>query len=164
MYCEKEVRENYRKLTLLLIENNLSISTMESATSGQLASLITDTEGASTIFRGSLVTYSNEMKIRMGVPSEIIERYSVYSKEVATEMARVCRETFGTDIGIGITGTMGNVDPENEISSIPGQVYFAIGYRDVIEAYYVEIPAQETRLDYKLAVAEEIYNELMKVI
>ena len=158
------VREKYKKLTLMLIEKHLSISTMESATSGQVASLITDTEGASAVFRGSIVTYSNEMKIRMGVPAEIIERYSVYSKETAIEMARVCMETFGTDIGIGITGTMGNVDPENRTSSIPGQVYFAIGYGDAIQNYYVEIPAQETRLDYKLAVAEEIYNELMKVI
>lgn len=158
------VREKYKKLTLMLIEKHISISTMESATSGQVASLITDTEGASAVFRGSLVTYSNEMKVRMGVPAEIIERYSVYSKETAIEMARVSMETFGTDIGIGITGTMGNIDPENKISSIPGQVYFAIGYGDAIQTYYVEIPAQETRLDYKLAVAEEIYKELMKVI
>lgn len=158
------VREKYKKLTLILIEKHLSISTMESATSGQVASLITDTEGASAVFRGSLVTYSNEMKIRMGVPAEIIDRYSVYSKETAIEMARVCMATFGTDIGIGITGTMGNVDPENAISSIPGQVYFAIVYGNAIQAYYVEIPARETRLDYKLAVAEEIYNELMKKI
>lgn len=158
------IRENYKKLTLNLIEKNLTISTMESATSGQIASLITDTEGASAVFRGSIVAYSNEIKIKMGVAADIIDRYSVYSKETAVEMARVCMEAMGTDIGIGVTGTMGNVDPENKISSIPGQVYFAIGYRDVIEAYYVEIPAQETRLDYKLAVAEEIYNELMKVI
>ncbi len=53
---EKEVREKYRKLTTLLIEQNISITTMESCTSGQVASLLTDTEGASAILKGAFVT------------------------------------------------------------------------------------------------------------
>ena len=52
-----------------LIEHGISISTMESCTSGLLASAITDTEGASAIFKGGFVTYSNEAKIRQGVPA-----------------------------------------------------------------------------------------------
>ena len=47
-YDEKEIREDYRKLTKLLIEKKMTITTMESATSGQIASLITDTEGSLT--------------------------------------------------------------------------------------------------------------------
>ena len=159
-YDESGVREDYRRLTAYLIAKNLTISTMESATSGQIASLITDTEGASAIFPGGYITYSNQEKIRLGVPAEVIERFSVYSKEVAEEMAKVCRTAFATDITIGVTGTMGNVDPANPENSVPGRVYFAIGLMDEVYSFSVEIPHQPSRLMYKLAVAEEVYDKL----
>jgi len=71
-YNEQKIREDYRRLTLMLIEKNISITTMESCTSGQVASLISDTEGASGIMKGAFVTYSNEAKIKQGVPEETI--------------------------------------------------------------------------------------------
>lgn len=163
-YDEQIVRANYAKLTRLLIEEGMSITTMESATSGQVASLITDTEGASAIMKGAYITYSNEAKIKNGVPAETIERYSVYSKETAAAMAEVCRQAYDANIGIGITGTMGNVDSANEEASVPGQVYFAISINGLVTKYYVEIPVQPTRLAYKLAVAEEVYEALWSSI
>ena len=63
IYVEKDIRKDYKKLTELLIKKGLTITTMESATSGQIASLITDTEGASAVLKGAFITYSNEAKI-----------------------------------------------------------------------------------------------------
>ena len=163
-YGEQEIRNDYKKLTLKLIEKGLMITTMESATSGQIASLITDTEGSSAIMKGALVTYSNEAKIQQGVPKEIIETYTVYSKETARAMAEACRKAYAANIGIGVTGTMGNVDPANKEASVPGQVYFAISFNGEVRDYYREIIPQETRLAYKLAVAKEVVDELMKLI
>ena len=163
-YDEKRIRDNYRKLTKNLIAKSLTITTMESATSGQIASLITDTEGSSAVLKGAFVTYCNEAKIMQGVPAEIIDRYTVYSKETAGEMAKACRRAYDANIGIGVTGTMGNVDPANPDASVPGQVYFAIGVKGEIQSYYIELEPQPTRLTYKLAVAKEIYDELMKRI
>ena len=189
-YNESEIRNHYHELTDLLIERGLTITTMESATSGQLASLITDTEGSSAVLKGAFVTYCNEAKILQGVPAEILELYTVYSRETAEAMAEACRKAYGADIGIGVTGTMGNVDPANPEASVPGQVYFAIAMRGAREeeavsggpaasspaasnpangpasdiltsSYYVELAPQPTRLMYKLAVAEEIYQVLM---
>lgn len=65
-YSEKDIRDDYRSLTKLLIQKNMTISTMESATAGQIVSLITDTEGASAIIKGAFVTYCNEAKIMQG--------------------------------------------------------------------------------------------------
>lgn len=161
-YVEKEIRDDYRKLTKLLIERNLSITTMESATSGQIASLITDTEGSSAIMKGAFVTYSNEAKIMQGVPAEIIEKYSVYSLETAEAMARACAAAYHADIGIGVTGTMGNIDPANPDASVPGQVYFAIETSGEVRSYHIELSPQPTRLAYKLAVAKEVYDALME--
>ena len=101
-YNEKEIRDNYRKLTKLLIEKKLTITTMESATSGQIASLITDTEGSSAILKGAFITYSNEAKIMQGVPQEVLEKFSVYSIETAIEMAKACRKTYRANIGIAL--------------------------------------------------------------
>ena len=183
-YSESEIRANYEKLTKFLIKNHLTITTMESATAGQIASLITDTEGSSAVLKGAFVTYSNEAKILQGVPREIIEEHSVYSRETAAAMAMACLEAYQADIGIGVTGTMGNVDPANAESSVPGEVYFAIALRDSaksgiempradgpdraaaegiqVESYYREIAPQPTRLLYKLVVAEEVYEVLIK--
>lgn len=164
-YNESEIRDAYRTLTKALIEKQLTITTMESATSGQIASLITDTEGASAVMRGAFITYCNEAKIMQGVPADVIEKYSVYSAETASAMAEACRKTYDADFGIGVTGTMGNVDPENADSSVPGQVYFAISRRDEeTRTYDRELPVQETRLKYKLAVAKEVVDELSKLL
>ena len=102
---ETAVRQKYERLTLALIARNLSVTTMESCTAGQIASLITDTEGASAILKGAFVTYSNEAKIRQGVPAEVIEKYGVYSAETAAAMAEACRRAFRADLGIGVTGS-----------------------------------------------------------
>lgn len=161
-YVESEIRADYRKLTKLLIEKKLTITTMESATSGQIASLITDTEGSSSVLKGAFVTYCNEAKIMQGVPSAVIERYTVYSKETAQAMATACAKTYRADIGIGVTGTMGNVDPENPDCSVLGQVYFAIYLDGRVQSYCVELQPQPTRFSYKLAVAKEIYDKLME--
>ena len=161
-YSENETRKMYEGITRTLIQKGLTITTMESATSGQIASLITDTEGYSAVLKGAFVTYSNEAKIMQGVPEEILKKYTVYSRETAAAMAKACRNTYGADIGIGVTGTMGNADPANPGASIPGQVYFAIDFKGSVETFFVELLPQPTRLAYKLAVAWEIGEELEK--
>lgn len=164
VYTENDIRKDYEKLTKLLIEKKMTISTMESATAGQLSSLITDTEGASAIFQGSFVTYCNEAKVKLGLPKEVLDNYTVYSKETAEEMATICANYYGANIGIGVTGTMGNVDPANLESSIPGQVFFAIKINGNMYSYNIELPPQQSRLAYKLAVAKEIYDRLIVLI
>ena len=87
--------------------------------------MITDTEGASAIFPGGYVTYLNQTKIFVGVDEGIINKYGVYSNECAKAMAQTVKEKLNTDIAIGITGTTGNVDPNNA-DSVQGKVYFCI--------------------------------------
>ncbi|MCD8217436.1 MAG: CinA family protein [Clostridiales bacterium] len=116
-------------VVLYLIEKDISISTMESCTSGLLASAITDTEGASAVFKGAFVTYSNEAKVRQGVPESLIERCGVYSLPVAEAMAEACREAYGAELGVGVTGTTGNPDPANG-DSVPGEIYYAILWKE----------------------------------
>ena len=80
---------------------------MESCTGGNLANILTDAPGASAYFRASYVTYTNEMKIAMGVPADIIEKYGAVSGECAIAMADAARERSGATVGVGITGVAG---------------------------------------------------------
>ena len=163
LYLEEEVREKYDDLVKYLIKNDISVTTMESCTAGQIASLLTDTSGSSAIIKGAFVTYSNEAKIRLGVSEKIINEYGVYSKETAAEMARACREFYDADTGIGVTGTFGNVDLKNK-DSIPGKVFFAISTREGTESFYCEVPEQPSRLYYKLYMANVIADEMISAI
>ena len=144
---EKTIRNNYRRLTGCLIDRKMTITTMESITCGQIASLITDTEGASAILKGAFVTYSNEAKIMQGVPEAMIETCGVYSKETARAMAEACKQAYRADIGIGITGTTGNIDPNNQ-DSVPGEVYYAVAVSDTIIDGYFQMGEQDSRLYY----------------
>ncbi|MBQ8161468.1 MAG: CinA family protein [Clostridia bacterium] len=160
---EQAVRALYRDLTLLLIEQRLQITTMESCTSGQIASLLTDTEGASAILRGAFVTYSNEAKVLCGVPQKVIDTSGVYSAETAAAMSAAARESMRADLSIGVTGTMGNVDTENR-DSVPGQVFFALDVRGEVRVFRLTVPQLSGRLCYKLAVAGHIGEKLLKIV
>lgn len=159
---ESRARELGRKLTLLLIEKKLTITTMESATGGQLASIITDTEGSSAVLKGAYITYSNEAKIKLGVAKETIDTFTVYSEQTAVAMAEACRNSFGADIGVGITGTFANVDPQNEQSSVPGEVHFACAGPEGTTAYSISVPLGGSRLESKLYVCARVCEQLLK--
>lgn len=158
-----QISEQYKELTGLLIERGLTITTMESATAGLIASLITDTEGSSAVLKGAFVTYCNEAKIMQGVPEEIIETYGVYSPDTARAMARACRAAYRADIGIGITGSFGNVDPNNA-DSVPGVVYYTIDFRGRLTTYRLDMDPLPTRLDYKMRAAEEVVRTLLQIL
>ena len=180
-YSEASIRSDYERLTKTLIAKGLTLTTMESCTSGQIVSLVSDTEGSSAVVKGAYVTYSNEAKIMQGVPAEIIEKYGVYSKETAAAMAMTSRKSYKSNIGIGVTGTLGNVDVNNA-DSVPGHVYFAIdidwngnrensgaGEEMDVKAYggrniYVyerELLRWPTRYQYKMEIARAVVDELL---
>ena len=160
---EKNVREKFRYITNTLIKEQLTITTMESCTSGLVASLLTDTEGASAILKGAFITYSNEAKIKQNVPADVIEKFGVYSEETAREMALAAKEAYDADIAVGVTGTMGNVDPANN-DSTPGEVFFAIAHKEGTESFHISVPVQDSRYEYKLFVAGAIAEEITRVI
>ncbi len=160
---EAEVRNKYEAITKLLILKKKTITTMESCTSGQVASLLTDTEGASAIMKGAFITYSNEAKIMQGVPKETIENFGVYSLETAEAMAGASQIAFGADFSVGVTGSFGNVDPANK-DTVQGEVFFAIASKEGIKSFHCSIPQQGSRFDYKLYMADLIADELIKVI
>jgi nicotinamide-nucleotide amidase len=106
-----------------LTAHKQTLAVMESLTGGLLSSRITDVPYSSSYFVGGLVTYNDELKVQMGVPREILERYGAISEETAGAMAHAVRERLGVDYGLGITGVAG---PDKEEDKPAGTVHIAI--------------------------------------
>jgi nicotinamide-nucleotide amidase len=107
----------------MLDERGLTLATMESCTSGLLASTITEVTGAAQYYKGGYVAYSAQMKMGLGVSADLIEKHGVISSEVAEAMAAAARRNLNADYGIGITGVAGNDEVEGKP---PGTMHIAV--------------------------------------
>ena len=122
----------------ILSEKHYTIACAESCTGGLLTSRLTDISGSSAYVKSSIVSYTNEVKMRLlNVKAETIEKFEVTSKEVALEMAEGVKNLMESDIGVGITGVAG---PTGSTEKSPvGFVYIAIAgvHGDVTEEYHL---------------------------
>lgn len=152
------------KLVQLLREQNKTISTMESCTGGGFANEITNHEGASEVLRFSAVTYSNEFKIKMGVPAEVIDKYTVYSMETAKEMSRHIAQFTKSNYGIGITGKLNRADKANKGGS-DHTVFVSIYNQDVdtFTCFSLEA-APVSRMENKVYIIHAILEKLVALI
>jgi nicotinamide-nucleotide amidase len=92
----------------LMVDQHITLGTVESCTAGKLSGEITSVPGSSAYFNGTFVTYSNELKERiLGIPSETIAQHGAVSEVVARLMAEAGREKLGVDWCISTTGVAG---------------------------------------------------------
>ena len=92
----------------LLKERGLTFSAAESCTGGLIAKRITDLSGASAVFRGGVVSYTNAVKAGvLGVPEELLAQYTAVSGPVARAMAAGVRALTGSDVDVSLTGEAG---------------------------------------------------------
>ena len=146
-----------------LIRENKSVSTMESCTGGGVANAITNIPGASEILKFSAVTYSNEYKIKMGVSSEVIDKYSVYSMETACEMSKSISDFTLSSYGVGITGKLQRNDINNPYGK-DNVVYISIYDRENNKYYNKELEVtKDTRVGNKELVINEVINIFMSI-
>lgn len=148
-----------KNIVKILKDSNKTVSTMESCTGGAIANAITNVPGASSVLNFSVVTYSNDFKIKMGVPPEIIESYTVYSVETARAMAKSVSEFACSNYGIGITGKLGKRDPKNTCGD-DNQVFISIYDSDLDQ--YIDFDVfvdRDDRRDDKLEVLEVVVDK-----
>lgn len=102
-----------------------TLATAESCTGGLLGKLLTDVPGASSVYKGGVISYTNDVKRRLlGVEQETLDVCTAVSRETAHEMARGAREVVKADIGISTTGLAG---PDGDGTGRPvGLVYVAL--------------------------------------
>ena len=137
---------------------------MESCTGGLLASDITCIPNSSEIFHFGAVTYSNEYKIKMGVSSDVIDKYTVYSIETAKEMAKAISSFTSSDYGVGVTGQINKQDPHNPVGEV-GEVFFSIYDKEKNMYYEYEIKTnKKTRMENKQVIVDYISEKLLEVL
>lgn len=115
-----------------LIEKELKIAAAESCTGGLFTALITDVAGSSSILEESIITYSNEAKMReLGVKKETLDARGAVSRETAAQMCEGIRVHTGADIGVGITGIAG---PGGGMPQKPvGTVFVGVSFKNHTE-------------------------------
>lgn len=150
-------------LVQLLKEKKLTIATAESCTGGYIAKRITDISGASEVFMGGMVTYSNESKINiLGVNRETIEKHGAVSRETAFEMAENIAKKLGADIGLSITGIAG---PSGGSDEKPvGLVYAGIYYNGNTEVYELPRRKNQTRDRIRLSSASKALDLVRRTV
>ena len=105
---DKKIYELSALLVHELTEKKLKIASAESLTGGMVSEQITAVAGASRVFECGICSYSNRIKHELlGVPTEVLEQFTEYSKETAMAMAEGVRKLSGADIGIATTGVAG---------------------------------------------------------
>ncbi len=89
-------------------QHELTFAAAESCTGGLIAKRITDLAGASAVFRGGVVSYTNEVKRAvLGVPQHLLDEYGAVSAPVAEAMAEGARRITNADFAISVTGVAG---------------------------------------------------------
>lgn len=115
----------------LLKEKRQTAGTAESCTGGYIAHLLTTEPGASSNYKGSIVSYDNEIKTALlEVPVSILESAGAVSEETVTHMVRGALKTLKTDYAIATSGIMG---PDGGSEKKPvGTVWIGVGNKDKI--------------------------------
>lgn len=109
----------------LLAKNKKTLAIAESCTGGNISKMISSVPGASRYFMGSVVSYSEQVKINaLHVPKELILEHTVVSAEVAKSMALGIQKSYKVDYAIGVTGNAGPTKDKTDASV--GKVYIAI--------------------------------------
>lgn len=117
-----------KNLYEILIDKNKTISFAESITGGLLSYYLTTNSGSSKIFKGSIIAYSNQVKIDvLKVNKADIDKFSTVSSEIASQMVEGLSDLIKSDIHVSITG---NAGPSFEENSSKLEVFYSILYLD----------------------------------
>ena len=155
-----------KKIKKLRKEKLFSICLAESCTGGMISSKLTSISGSSDFFDGSVVSYSNDLKIRLlKVPEITINKYGAVSHQTALSMVKGLKKISRSEILVSITGVAG---PNGGSTRTPvGCVYFGMGTKIKNKYYYKTIKKvfrERTRQKIQEKSTEFILKEIIKNI
>ena len=134
-----------QRVVHLLKQRHLTLSAAESCTGGLIAKRITDLSGASQVFLGGVVSYTNAVKAEvLGVPQKLLDDYGAVSESVARAMAEGVRQITGSDLAISVTGVAGpdKDDRGNEV----GTVFLALSTPDATTVQQLDLGTGRERV------------------
>jgi len=110
--ASSDTTDNLKQLAALVVsaarDKGISLGTAESCTGGLVAAMITAVPGASEVFEGAIVSYSNSVKVQcLSVSDSTLIEYGAVSEQTAREMACGARKALAVDIAVSVTGVAG---------------------------------------------------------
>ena len=145
----------------LLKQNNLKLCFAESLTGGMISSGIVDVPGASSVFNGSVVSYVNDVKIRvLGVDPDVIAENTEVSYECSEQMASGAAKILSADIAISVTGIAG---PGGDMPGKPvGTVFMGIYNRGEVSSVRLDLTG--TRDEIRHQTAAEAFKKIIETV
>ncbi|MGS2726803.1 competence/damage-inducible protein A [Psychroserpens sp. BH13MA-6] len=146
-----------------LTEKGKTLATAESCTGGLIAERLTANPGASKYFKGSIVSYTKEVKVQVLKVSEaIIDTYSVVSAEVAEAMAHNALQLLDTDYAVATTGNAGPT--KDDTTEDLGVVFIAIATKDAVYSERFSFGNHRVKVIHKAAnkAFEMLQKEILK--
>lgn len=154
---EFETKIISRQIGDLLYASGFTLGTAESCTGGLVSEAIIATPGASNYFKGSVVSYTDEVKEKLlKVSREVLNERSAVCEEVAREMARGVMDLLDVDYAIASTGIAG---PGGGTKDVPvGTIWLAYGNREEIRTMRL---TEDFGRDINIAIAT---NKAMRLL
>ena len=146
-----------RQIGDILYASGLTIGTAESCTGGRISEAIIAIPGSSDYYKGGIVAYTDEVKVKLlGVSSEVLEEQTAVSEEVAREMVLGTLNAIGVDFAIASTGYAG---PSGGTKEAPvGTIWLAYGNREEVRTFKL---TEDFGRDINLAIATNKAIRLM---
>ena len=129
-----------KEINEILWREHKTLCTAESCTAGRIASVITAVPGSSNYYKGGIICYADEMKIKhLNVDANVIEENTSVCEEVVRQMVKGAIDMFQTDYAISISGYAGPGGADNPKSSvIVGTIWIAVGNKENIVTLKIE--------------------------
>lgn len=171
LFLDRLVRGNIASFVIQkLQQNNQSLCIAESCTGGVLSSMITAINGASSVFKGGITTYSIESKQQiLGIKDSTIKEHSVYSEECVRAMARGVIDLFQADIAIATSGLASkDVSSSNFLNLPAGLVFTCVLIRDrlpisISHNYLLQVQNINTQ-DSRIFVQQESSLQALRLL
>ena len=144
-----------------LKEDGLCFATAESCTGGLIGEMITALPGSSQVYAGGIISYSNEVKMKvLSVKEETLNIFGAVSEETAAQMAEGALKLTGADIAVSVTGIAG---PTGAVPGKPvGTVCFGIATQKSTETYTKRFGETHTRDEIRNKAAEFALSLVME--
>ncbi len=147
-----------RQVIAALKARGLTLAAAESCTGGLTAKRLTDVPGASAVFLGGVVSYTNGVKERaLGVPHDMLEEYGAVSEPVARAMAEGVRRLTCADLALSVTGVAGP-DKDDRGHDV-GTVYIALSAKNETTVQLLHLSGGRSAI--RAAAADEMFRMLL---
>ena len=152
---------NAEKVLKALKEKGLTCGFAESLTGGLISAELVEIPGASEVFDGSVVSYSNSVKINvLGVAKDVIESVGAVSEECAKQMAAGTLRVIGCDVAVSATGIAG---PAGGSEKKPvGTVYLGVAVKDKVYACHNVFDGDREQI--RQAAVNKAYGLLLEAV